>query len=289
MPNVLSVKNNEPAQPVLSIEKEISYKDLEDSEEPPTPTNCEPAIEAIAVASSDVRPLTSSDSGSIQANIADDITSSESDSEEANTESNIDATSGFDTDSEPDSSETPYEALNRYVALPSVVVEEEDEEPVVLTVPLAQSDEESSAQPPHPQLAIQENFDLSPSSEKVDLPEKLSTVMTRTFSDDSVESSKLALSETEFSDWAGNSLRGDLDVELNIDPEPTKQIISKESSKIINLKEKASANVTLNNGTSNFDDIEYADNSEEQELDLNGYTPLVEELPTPDKPDTPLV
>ncbi|KAI9560901.1 hypothetical protein GHT06_011855 [Daphnia sinensis] len=295
LPSVLPVKNDEPIQPVPSIEKEISPKD--DSEEPETPTNCEPAAEAIAVDSTEVMPVISSDSGSSQTNenIVDEVSSSESDSEEPKAESNNDASSGFDTDSEPDSSEAPYEALNQYVALPSVVVEE-DEEPAVLVlqnepaVPLSQSDEESPVQPPHPQLAMQENFDLSPSSEKADLPEKRLAVVTRTLSKESVDSSKFALSEAEFSDWADSSLRGDLDAELSMNPASAKQMAPKEPPKIKSSTETPSAkpDITLDNGPSNFDDIEYADNSEEQAVDLNGYTPLVEELPTPDKPDTPV-
>ncbi|XP_059350654.1 F-actin-monooxygenase MICAL3-like isoform X5 [Daphnia carinata] len=284
LPSVLPVKNDEPTQP--AIEKEISAKELDDSEEPATPTNCEPAAEAVDP--TEVVPVISSDSGSSQTNenIADEATSS--DSEEPKADS--DASSGFDTDSEPDTSEAPYEALNHYVALPSVVVEE-DEEPAVLVlqnepaVPLSQSDDESPVQPPHPQLAMQENFDLSPSSEKVDLPEKLAAVLTRTRSRESVDSSKFALSETEFSDWADTSLRGDLDVELNVNP-GAKQMATKEPP--MSSTETPSAKPTLDKGTSNFDDIEYADNSEEQAVDLNGYTPLVEELPTPDKPDTPV-
>lgn len=298
MPNVLPVeKTNEPAQPVLSIPKEMPPEDLECFEkEPPTPTNSEPPAEAIAVKieSAEVVPVTPSDSGSAQTNgnIASEVTSSDTESEESKEESNRDATSDFDTNSEADSSEPPYEALNQYVALPSVVVEE-DEEPAVVILQDVQelqspeSTEEAPPPPHHPKLAMQEDFDLSPSSEKIDLPEKLTT-WARSLSKESVDSSKFAMTETEFSDWADNSLGGDLDAELNIDPEPVKQTAAKEQARPSETPAAKPA-VSVNNGSTNLDDIEYADDSEERVVDFKGYTNLVEETPTPEKPDTPVV
>ncbi|XP_046461046.1 F-actin-monooxygenase MICAL3-like isoform X11 [Daphnia pulex] len=299
VPNVLPVeKANEPAQPVLSIPKEMPPEDLECFEkEPPTPTNSEPPAEAIAVTieSSAVVPVTPSDSGSAQTNgnIASEVTSSDTESEESKEESNRDATSDFDTDSEADSSEPPYEALNQYVALPSVVVEEDEEPAVVILqdVQELQSPESTDEAPPrppphHPKLAMQEDFDLSPSSEKIDLPEKLTT-WARSLSKESVDSSKFAMTETEFSDWADNSLGGDLDAELNIDPEPVKQTAAKEQARPSETPAAKPA-VSVNNGSTNLDDIEYADDSEERVVDFKGYTNLVEETPTPEKPDTPV-
>ncbi len=299
MPNVLPVgKTNEPAQPVPSIPKEMPPEDLDGFEkEAPTPTNSEPPAETVAaIESSEVIPVTPSDSGSAQTNgnIASEVTSSDTESGESKEESDPDATSDFDTDSEADSSESPYEALNQYVALPSVVVEEDEEPPVVIlqNVQELQSPESTDEAPPrppphHPKLAMQEDFDLSPSSEKIDLPEKLTT-WARSLSKESVDSSKFAMTETEFSDWADNSLGGDLDAELNIDPEPVKQTAAKEQAR---PSETPAANpaVSVNNGSTNLDDIEYADDSEERVVDFKSYTNLVEETPTPEKPNTPLV
>jgi hypothetical protein len=96
------------------------------------------------------------------------------------------------------------------------------------------------------------------------------------------------MTETEFSDWADNSLGGDLDAELNIDPEPVKQTAAKEQARPSETP-AAKPTVFVNNGSTNLDDIEYADDSEERVVDFKGYTNLVEETPTPEKPDTPVV
>ena len=300
VPNVLPVnKSDEPAQPVLSIQKEMPPDDLDSFEkEPPTPTNCEPPAEAKAIIESPEF-AAPSDSGSAKTNgnIANEVTSSDSESKESEEESHQDATSDFETDSEADSSESPFEALNQYVALPSVVVEEDEEpavKPVVILREVQEVNESTDDAPPipppphHPKLAMQEDFDLSPSSEKIDLPEKL-TAWARSLSKESVDSSKFALTETEFSDWADNSLGGDLDAELNIDPEPVKQQMGVKENARPSEIHVAKPAVTVNNGATNFDDIEYADDSEERVVDFKGYTNLIEETPSPEKPSTPII
>jgi len=78
-----------------------------------------------------------------------------------------------------------------------------------------------------------------------------------------------------------------LDAELKIDPEPVKQTAAKEQARPSEPPASKPA-VSVNNGSTNLDDIEYADVSEERVVDFQGYTNLVEETPSLEKPDSPL-
>ena len=266
MPNLLPIKNGETEPVVLDVAKEVHSEDID---EPPTPTNCQPPTDSLAVESLEVAPMTPTDSGSTKEN-------GNGDKNVESEESNREATSDFESDSEADSS--PFEALNQYVALPSVVVE--DDEPAAQQEPDVSPQSEEEPQRAQPKLAVQEDFDLSPTSEPTDSSPKPAAVV-RSRSRESVDSSKFAMTETEFSDWADNSLGGDLDAELDIDPEPLKASKNSIPSEI--------PAKPLNNGAANLDDIEFADDSEERVLDFKGYAKLVEEVATPDKPAPPLV
>lgn len=296
VPNLLPVKNGEPVQPVSTNAKdEIPADDLDDFEkEPPTPTNCEPPPHVVAVEHVQVASITPSDSGSVYENgfvTKEDQDENEESNEEESEESkkDSDATSDFDSDSEAESTDPPFEALNHYVALPSVVVDDEtpdanvEDNQGLVILPELQGLNESSdePQPVQPKLAIQEDFDLSPNSETADLPGKPTLPLARALSKESVDSSKFAMTETEFSDWADNSLGGDLDAELEIDPEPVKTSAVKVVGDMASSPD--SPVKPLSNGCTNLSDIEFADDSEERSLDLKGYTKLVEEVPTPDK------
>lgn len=291
MPNELAVKNGQDVEPVRPTAEETPPED-ELEKEPPTPTNCQPpsGIPVEGVDSLDVAQVTPSDSVHENGLVVEEEPSDDDSSE---TDAKEDATSDFDSDSEVESSDPPYQALNHYVALPSVVVEDETPvgDPVVVVLPELQGPSETADDHPQrvqPQLAVQEDFDLSPTNEAVDVSDRRPSPLVRARSKESIDSSKFAMTETEFSDWADNSLGGDLDAELDIDPEPVKQTAVKEQM-IPSLTSPDTPVKSLNNGASNLDDIEFADDSEGRIVDLKGYTKLVEEIPTPDKPTSPPV
>ena len=298
VPNILPVKDTELAQPVLDTVKPTLPEDLDDfDKEPPTPTNCQPPSEVVAIERPEPVPVTPSDSGTVEENLdrkveengqskdadADDDDESTASKEESNVN-----TSDFESDPETDSSEAPVEACNQYVQLPNVVIEEDS---IILSPDDIAHQESSTDEPveqqveepshPQPKLAMQEDFNLSPTSEKADTPIQSAPTLARTRSRESVDSAKFAMTETEFSDWADNSLGGDLDAELELDPEPVvKQAAVKDVVQTLSPPETP----VKSNGSTNFDDIEFADDSEGRTLDLKGYKKLVEDVPTPEKP-----
>ena len=306
-----------PVEPVLNLE--IRPEEVDDffDKEPPTPTNDHPPpIEESPI----VIPDTASDpcpenghSEEKDSESSDTEGSSGSESEEevaeekkidCQKESNLENGKSSDFDSDSDTSEPPVETLNRYVQLTTpndectptenpaavLILQDVPEQPNETDDGIPDEPPVILVQQSHPQLAVQEDFDLSPHSETRDSilngRDPLSTGMARARSKESVDSLKFAMTETEFSDWADNSLAGDLDGELDLDPEPA----VKEERLPPLPAESPSIDVPskpLVNGTSNFDDIEFADDSEGNlpvVPDFKGYTPLVEEVATPDKP-----
>ncbi len=224
-------------------------------EEPPTPTNKDSSSELVTP-------------------VADNAI--QSNGKTASVESSQESSDDEEADTEESSADSSSEEEIPPVQLPTVIVEEEIEVPT--PAPLESVREESEEREiTQPKLALQEDFDLSPSNETADasLMAELASLpppppIPRSQSRESIDSSKLALTETEFSDWADNSLGGDLNSELDSDP-------------VQRLKDNPfqTTTPTKSNGAHHdFDDIGFADESEAP--DSKGYTKLVEELPSPD-------
>lgn len=222
-------------------------------EEPPTPTNKDSSSELVTP-------------------VADNAI--QSNGKAASVESSQESSDDEEVDTEESSADSSSEEEIPPVQLPTVIVEEEVSTPAPLESVREESEEREITQP---KLALQEDFDLSPSNETTDasLMAELASLpppppIPRSQSRESIDSSKLALTETEFSDWADNSLGGDLNSELDSDP-------------VHRLKDnpfEATTPIKSNGAHPDFDDIGFADESEAP--DSKGYTKLVEELPSPD-------
>lgn len=204
-------------------------------EEPPTPTNVQPPL-----------PVEAADEVEGEREGSDDEGSSTDDQ---------DATSDLETGS----SSVPYEALNEMIVLPDVDIEDQEETAGVAVIDLGEAPGETADfdETPKPQLAVQEDFDLSPCSEATGngpvAAAAASAPLVRSRSRDSVDSGKLGLTETELSDWADNSLAAELDV----DSEPVK--LAKPPPELPKSKPPP-----LSNGPqTQLDDIEFADDGEE--------------------------
>lgn len=253
--------------------------------EPPTPTNVPQ------------EPLTPVAEGKENGSLALDPpppppetepTSDDDQPDEEEEESSEDESEASGDTSSDEISESEAEVEDRPpVPLPNVVVqqEEEPEEPSPAALASALKEVEEPQQPSspavQPKLAVQEDFDLSPSSEVVHdiVPEKSSNLH-RAPSKESVDSAKFALTETEFSDWgADNSLGGDLDGELDLDSLEVGSELPKATAAEHPV---ASSNGNYSGPVANLEDIGFADESEAPALNLKGYTQLVEEVPSPD-------
>ena len=115
----------------------------------------------------------------------------------------------------------------------------------------------------NPQLAIQEDFDLSAGSESgrevMDALSDDCSGLRRIKSRESVDSGKFCLTETEFSDWADNSLGGDIEIELDIHPASKKDITTQGSF---------GDNIEVGKDFPVLDDIEFADGGEDRVPDV---------------------
>ena len=241
------------------------------AKELPTPTNA-----LASLPQEPANPEVKKENGSLAA---------ESDSEsEAEEEDDSDEESSGGTSSEVVSSDEEEEDERPPVPpLPSVIVvpdEEIEESPALASVQKEMLQQKQSSPVFQPKLALQEDFDLSPSSEashcqvQPERPEQPSTNLARAPSKESVDSSKFAMTETEFSDWTGadNSLEGELDMDSLEGGvlEPSKQD---------RTQDRVAPDVA--GGAHLHEDIGFADESEAPPLSLKGYTKLVEEVPSP--------
>lgn len=239
VPNLLPIGKEE-------VKEESEPKDVTPDEEPPTPTNVQPPeIEAVH-----------------QVQEEKESKSSDEEEDEDDEDSSTDDQNAEEEESETESSNVPFEAQNEIVELPSVaVVEEVKEQEAVPVIDLGEAPGESADfdEPPKPQLAVQEDFDLSPCSEQVDNPPVTGQVP-RSKSRESVDSGKLGLTETELSDWADSSLAGELD----LDTEPVK--LAKETRPELpksNPPALSNGPSTQSTQSAQLDDIEFADDGDE--------------------------
>jgi len=225
-------------------------------------------------------PVSGSDPGVVEAiNVAvADRHSSVTESQSEGKSLNGDTTTDLSSDSDDDSDAPPLETCNQFVTLPESPISEQAgwNSGKVLSV-VTEEAFEFEAVAVRPKLAVQEDFDLSPVSDSNDLIDEIMPTsavaigITRSKSRESIDSSKYGLTDHEFSDWAENSLGGDLDGGV---VKPFKSTVPEHST-----PEMACA---IQKNSSALDDIEYADRSEDFPPEKLGYSPLIEEG-TPEK------